>query len=393
MVTDAKKEYTLIETQAALLDFHQAVRSVPWMCFDTEFVGEKRFVTRLCLIQASTPVGNYLIDPFKLDDLDPFLTLVRDPAIKKITHAGDNDYRLLYELYQVTPKNVFDTQIAAGFAGYKYPVSLRKLVDTELKWPLKKAYTVTNWEARPFDAKQLRYALLDILPLQPLWQALEKKLRRMERLDWAEEEFLHLEQADLYIKDPNKEALDSRLIRSLNNREQIFLIRLYEWRRQMAEDKNYSKEMILPGKLLPQIVRAIQSGKEALLDNRRIPDKIAERHGATFERLYQQPPTQEEKRLLRQITTEEEEDPREEMLLELLYLAIKYRCLESDISLNLTMSKTLLKRLRAEPALAETLLEKGWRGRFLGEHFLGWLRDFDRLRLNVGPEGIQLQLP
>ena len=139
-------DFTLIENQQALQQFGEINNSISWLGFDTEFVGEKRFFTRLCLIQVITENGLFLIDPFKVKDLGVFLDMLTDPDIVKITHAGDNDYRLIHTDYGIIPRNVFDTQIAAGFVGYKYPVSFRKLVEGELNIFLSKGYAVADWE-------------------------------------------------------------------------------------------------------------------------------------------------------------------------------------------------------------------------------------------------------
>lgn len=107
--------FTYIDTEKQLLDFINDNRDIKWMAFDTEFVGEKRYHPLLCLIQVVTENGSYIIDPIPLPSLSPFLSLIENERIVKITHAGDNDYRLLNNLYGVVPKNIFDTQVAAGF--------------------------------------------------------------------------------------------------------------------------------------------------------------------------------------------------------------------------------------------------------------------------------------
>lgn len=391
-MTTNTQSFELIENQEALNEFGRKNSLIEWMCFDTEFVGEKRFVTRLCLIQVATPLGNYLIDPFPVKDFSPLLRLLEAPSVVKVTHAGDNDYRLFYEQFQTVPRNVFDTQIAAGMVGYRYPVSLRNLVEGELNMHLKKGYTVADWETRPFNRRQLKYAFNDIQPLYALWQSLQGKLQDLERLAWAREEFAQLEDEEFYIKDPNKEALDSRLINSLRPREQVFLIRLYAWRRQVAKEKNHSKEMVLPRKMIGQIVRTIQSGQDALKNNRRIPDKIVRKYGALFEELYQGEISKEERRLLKRINRQESDDPREDILIEMLYLLVKYQCLEQQISENLVLPRGLLKKLKSDTELVEELFGDGWRREFLGANFLTWLRHYDQLEVAMSDQEIKLLL-
>ena len=92
-------EYIYIDQDAQLQAFIQENKNITWMAFDTEFVGEKRYFPLLCLIQAVTEHGSYIIDPIKLKSVKPFLELIENEHITKITHAGDNDYRLLNNLF------------------------------------------------------------------------------------------------------------------------------------------------------------------------------------------------------------------------------------------------------------------------------------------------------
>ncbi len=383
MSLGTQEPFILIENQSRLDQFRAENKNVDWFAFDTEFVGEKRFHTRICLIQVATINGNYLIDPFQVNDMSPFLDFITDPAILKVTHAGENDYRLLYANYGIVPVNTFDTQIAAGFIGYKYPISFQKLVEAELSIYLKKGYAVADWEARPLKSKQLRYALDDILYLFDLWRSQHQKLSALGRQKWAEEEFKILESSSQYQKDPNKEALNNNLMKALRPKEQLFLLRLFKWRYNQAKEKDYSKEMVLPNKLLGQIVRTISAGQEALINNRRIPDKISRRHGGAFEQMYRNHATQEEKLVLKKISSKEIEDPRQEILVEMLYLVLKYHCIENDVSPNLVMSKSLLKKIRNNKNLSDSLLGNGWRRSFLGEDFSNWLLNMDRLQVKL----------
>ncbi len=387
-----RPDFIFIDQQEDLLRFREANEGISWMSFDTEFVGEKRFVTSLCLVQAMTDRGLYLIDPIALNDLSPFLELIENEAIVKITHAGDNDYRLLNTLFDTVPKNVFDTQIAAGFAGYKYPASFRRLVEGELNWSLGKGYAVTDWEMRPFSPKQLEYALEDVLPLYDLWEKLSDRLSKEGRLHWAEEEFTLLESADFYYKNPHHEALNSDLMKALNKREQIFLLRLLDWRRRTAEEKNYSKEMVLSSKHFSHLVRGIASGREALFRNRRLPDKMIAQYGQLFEEMFREPATEAEKELLRQIPKEEEDDPREEMLQELLYFLVKYQSLEKGLTPGMVMPRNAIKKLRNGDTWLRENLQKGWRRELLGDSLTECLCNFEQLDLSVVENRVELLL-
>ena len=385
------RNYTFIDTEAGLEKFKDDNLGIDWMCFDTEFVGEKRYYTLLCVIQIKTQNGNYVIDPLQLSHIDPVLDMLADPQIVTITHAGENDYRLLARQYDLTPVNTFDTQIAAAFIGYKYPVSFQKLVSSELNIQLSKGYTVTNWEARPLSKQQIDYALDDILPLYDLWQKQRNLLLSLDRLHWAEEEFQRLEESAHYEKTAYDEALQSNLMHKSNRREKIFLLRLYKWRREVAAFKNYSKEMILPSKLIGHIVKGMRSGKKALKDNRRLPNNIIEQQWETFQGFYQADVTQEERDALKKLKKNRDEDPKTDLLYEILYSVIKYKCLEEDVAASIAFPRGDLKKIKENPLHAEHLFGKGWRQEFFGKTFTDWLKHFGKLDIEIGQDIIQLK--
>lgn len=384
--------FELITTKEGLEHFAQINADIEWMCFDSEFVGEKRFTTRLCLIQVATEHGLFLIDPFPLKNLGPFLKMIEDAKIVKITHAGENDYRLLYATHGTIPKNTFDTQIAAGFLGYRYPLAFKKLVETELKINLNKSFTVADWEARPFNQNQLKYAIQDIEPLYDLWKKQEADLERHHRLHWAEEEFRTLEREAYYARDPHHEALNSDLMKSLNKRERLFLLRLFEWRRKTAEEKNYSKEMVLPSKFMSQIVRSMRSGRAGLRENRRIPDKFAGDLWPVMNELYIREISEDEKFLLRQVPTEDEENANEEILTEFLYLIIRHQCMQNGVSHALALPRNWFKKIKSDPGFAEEVFTQGWRKELFGSTFIRWLSQPENLRIEIKPDVIELRL-
>lgn len=386
--------FELIEQQSQLDHFYAVNRQCEWMGLDTEFVGEKRFVTLLCLIQVSTPNGNYIIDPLQLNDLGPFFQLIQDPAILKITHAGENEYRIFYQQYDVVPANVFDTQLAAAFLGYKHPVSFRRLAENELGLKVDKTLTTADWEARPLNKSYLRYALDDVAPLHALMQQMETKLRKHGRLEWAREEFALLENADYYAKDPNDEALNNSMMKSLNFKEKIFMLRLYQWRREQAEAKNYSKEMILPAKYIAPIVKGISAGLDALRHNRRLPERTIQQFGRLFVQFYQQTATAEEKNILNRLDLPEEDndDPMEEIMQEMLYLLVRYKCLESGITPAFVMPKGVLRKLKSNPEDMPENLETGWRRQMLGEDIFLWMKHYERLEMSVASGRIELRV-
>ncbi|MEO0340314.1 MAG: hypothetical protein AAF242_14025, partial [Bacteroidota bacterium] len=276
------------------------------------------------------------------------------------------------------------------FIGYKYPVSFQKLVGNELGIQVNKSYTVTNWEARPLSNQQIDYALGDVIPLYDLWQTMHRKLEKLGRLSWAKEEFVKLESSGFFEKGPYDEALQSNLMQKANQREKIFLLRLYKWRNEVAAYKNYSKEMILPSKLIGHIMKGMRSGKKALKDNRRLPNKIVEQQWSTLEQFYRKEATPEEKALVKNIKRNGVEDPEKDLIYEMLYSVIKYKCLQQKLAVNIAFPRGDLKKIKENSNYADEVFSNGWRQDFFGQTFNEWLKQHQNLRIEIGEEVIQI---
>lgn len=384
--------YIFIADLDAYDDFLKSNQEVDWLVFDTEFVGEKRYHTLICLLQVGTVNGFYIIDPFAIKDLSGFYALLENPAILKITHAGENDYRLLFRAHGTLPKNVFDTQVAAGFVGYNYPTSFGRLVENECGVSLGKGYTVSNWESRPINKKQIQYALNDVLYLKELYDKLSEKLRTAGRVEWAAEEFSKMETAIHYEIDIYRDAFNSAIIKKLNPQEQVFLIRLFEWRRQTAERRNHSKEMALPAKFIGPIIKNIRSGRAALKNHRRLPNHIVEKYWDTFNELHQAKTTDEEKELLKNIPASLPDSTGQETSMELMTLLLKMKAEREDLATGLMTQGVDIKRMKADLRFFDPKLSVGWRKEFIGEAMLHWIKNREHLEVDFSREEVVLKL-
>jgi len=376
MIGDTTTTYTFVNTATQLEEVCELLNQQEWVSFDTEFIGEKRYFTLLCLLQVHCPAGSFLIDPMALPNLIPFFKVIENPDVLKITHAGENDYRILYHTFNILPKNVFDTQIAAGFVGYNYPTAFRKIVEKELKIRLKKGFAVAEWDRRPLSDKHLQYALNDVIYLNDLYIKLTAKLNSSDRQIWCQKEMDKLEDADHYYVNPNAEALNNNMMPHLGKREQIFMLRLFDWRKQEAKRKDYSKEMILQGKYINHIVKNIQQGPTALKNNRLLPKTFFKKYGEVFMDLYERPASEEEKAVLSEIPVRKDSSPFEDITHDILYALIKRRCIRQGVSQNLLFSKSSLKLFRKNP----NWLGNNWRAEVLGESLVSLLQRSHQLK-------------
>ena len=189
-----KTKPKLVEDDAALAKLIADLRkpgddgAPPAFAYDSEFIGESTYHPRLCLIQVATTTRVALIDPLAEIDLGPFWELIADAGVRKVVHAGEQDLEPVVRLGGAEPKNVFDTQVAAGFCGLPYPASLAKLVEHFVGVRLGKGLTFTQWDQRPLSGKQLAYAADDVRFLPAAVAALDAALGEGERRRWAAEE-------------------------------------------------------------------------------------------------------------------------------------------------------------------------------------------------------------
>lgn len=360
----------------------ETLAQATWIGFDTEFVGEKSYIPVLCLIQVVSDHDIYLVDTLRVHNLRKFLALVENPEILKITHAGDNDYRLLNILYGTVPRNTFDTQIAAGFVGYNYPAGFAKIVERELRVTLAKSHTVADWEARPIDPKALDYAVEDVKYLPALHEKLTKKLARHHRESWSREENRKWETPDFYTVNPNKELLANDFVHQLDLREQVFLMRLYRWRVERAMELNVPKEQVLQSRFISTVLRATKDGPGAFRANRTLPENVWKKNLDTWQELWRTKTTDEEKEFLTSLPKPVPENPEREWTMELLYHFVKKQCLEHEISAALLLPKGDFNRLKAGSDDFDHDLLRGWRAELLGAELVHWLQKGGKIKVN-----------
>src|SRR5712692_4859495 len=138
------------------------VRAARRMGLDTEFLREKTYFARLCLVQVATPDRIFLIDPTRGLDISLLSDLLADPDVETVVHAGWQDLQLFYQRTGHVPANVFDVQLAAGFAGLSASLAYGRLVQELTGVELEKGEAYTDWCRRPLTDKQLRYAADDV---------------------------------------------------------------------------------------------------------------------------------------------------------------------------------------------------------------------------------------
>ena len=193
----------LIENTSELISFCQELNRKPFIAVDLEFLREKSYYAKLCLIQVAAPDTAAIIDPLAPGiELEAFFAVLHNPEVVKVFHSGRQDIEIIYHQAGFIPEPLFDTQTAAQVFGFGEAISYENLVKTILGIQLDKSCRLSDWSLRPLDAKQLEYALSDVTHLVPVYEHLRGKLAESGREHWLDEEFAALADPETYIVHP-----------------------------------------------------------------------------------------------------------------------------------------------------------------------------------------------
>lgn len=260
-------------------------RSSGQLAIDTEFVGEGRYLTELCLVQAAVrnPDGGEdlveIIDPIEGEGpVEPLAEVLADPEVEIVLHAGRQDVALLKRCWETTVTNIFDTQVAAAFAGMRaqigYDAMLRKLLGVSLP----KGAGFTHWDRRPLTSEQVEYARGDVLHLLDAADRLQETLEEMGRSEWVAEECLPLEEAS-DLRDPRTALEKLPKGGSLDPQERAVALSLVEWRDRVAARENRQPNKVLQDGAIVDIARRSPTDREQLRQIRGLHEGVLRRRG------------------------------------------------------------------------------------------------------------------
>jgi ribonuclease D len=239
-----------IADEAAFTTAMGQLNQQPVLALDLEFDDNRyTYGLTLCLIQIADTHTCFLIDPFRIKDLQPLWRLIADPAVVKIFHSASNDILLLKKL-GCQPRNILDTELAAKLLDYAR-TSFANMMAVVLDVEIDKSYQVSNWNTRPLVAAQLLYAANDVVYLHPLRDILLERIRALGRLSWLDEECRLLELIEQ--KDQTDRYLKLRGADRLTYYEMFMLKQLYDFREKLAIHLNKPSGSVIPTDVLVEL--------------------------------------------------------------------------------------------------------------------------------------------
>jgi ribonuclease D len=247
----------LITSTGSLKDFCNSALLSAYVTIDTEFLREKTYYSKLCLIQMAFP-GDGVNDSALIDvqseniDLNPIFELFENENILKVFHAARQDLEIFYINNNIFPKPFFDTQVAAMVCGFGEQVGYETLARKLALVSVDKSSRFTNWAQRPLSDEQLNYAISDVTHLRTIYEELRVMLDENERSHWVDEELAVLLDPKTYLNDPLKSW--KRIKLRNNNLGFLALIKsLANFRETEAQSRNIPRNRVLRDEMILEL--------------------------------------------------------------------------------------------------------------------------------------------
>lgn len=244
---------TLLTTTESIANFCASLANAEFVTVDTEFMRERTYWPKLCLVQLGGPTESVAIDPLVKDiDLTPLFDLMANPKILKVFHAARQDVEIFYNLTGHVPTPMFDTQVAAMVCGFGESASYETLADKLAGAKIDKSSRFTDWAHRPLTEKQIDYALGDVIHLRKVYTRLRDQLEKSNRIEWVREEMETLTSPSTYKIDP-QEIWRRFKWRADKPRLRALLRELAAWREVECQRLNVPRNRVVRDEALMEI--------------------------------------------------------------------------------------------------------------------------------------------
>ncbi|MEW6719360.1 MAG: ribonuclease D [Thermodesulfobacteriota bacterium] len=362
----------LVTDAAELRAVVSGMRRAGRIGFDTEFVGEKSYYPRLCLVQLGTEDAVFAVDPLAVEDLSPLDELLFDPTILKVVHAGGQDLKIVYQRTGRVPAPVFDTQVAAALLGHPVQAAYAAVVRGFLGVDVKKGHSYSDWCARPLSSSQLSYALDDVRYLPALHDRMVSRLRKEGRLAWIEPEFSALASPATYESPPEEEYRRVKGWTGLDPRRLAVLRGLIAWREREARRRDVPRRRVLSDESALAIARSRAADEEALRRVRGLEWKVGGETSAAVLDVVRDALALREERLPGQAPSRPRGNGERSSVVPLLGALLRSRARAHRVAPELLANAEELERLAAGERDGLAVLS-GWRLDLVGKELLALL--------------------
>ncbi|MGJ8651911.1 MAG: ribonuclease D [Opitutaceae bacterium] len=378
----------MITTTEELAEAVRSAQEAGAVGIDTEFIWDRTYYATLGVVQIGYPDGHcVLVDAPEIEDWSPFAELMSDESVVKILHDAQQDLTILYRACGGYPKNIFDTQRSAGFAGLSSTISLSELLKTLQKVRLDKSETRSNWLARPLTDAQIEYAEDDVRYSTRLMVKIMERAEKLGRKDWILDEMKMYEVESLYGEsDPDYEMPRVRGSGSLTNQQRNVLRALGSWREKKARSRNLPRNFILSDDAIVSLLRRPPKSADEIMPMKGLSERGLERNRKYIWGAIQRGMEGDLPDLPNGRHQGPAPDDGYEARVDLSLAFIKGTCLAAKIDPSLIGNRAEITALVLEANDADPerhRILRGWRGDFCGQHLLSILQGNGSITINT----------
>lgn len=356
-----------INTAASFEEFIDRAQDSSVLAIDTEFIREKTYYPRLCLLQFATEECVAVVDPFEVKDLGSLAHILENSNVMKLFHAGSQDIEILYRHTGALPWPLFDTQVAAALLGHSHQTGLGSLVSSFLGVSLKKGDSFTDWSRRPLAESQIKYAADDVIYLPELYQTMTGMLSESGRLDWLESDFRELSDAARYVIDPYERYKRLKRGNQLNRRQLAAAREIAAWREIAAQERDIPRKWLLTDEQIVESCKREPRTIDELFLIRGIKDHLSTKDSREVVKLMKKGLELPEADLPVAETLNSNE-PNVDSAIDLMLALTRLRAKENGIAMQTLASQAELAKVARGHTDCDIL--KGWRRKIIGDEFL-----------------------
>ncbi len=371
-----------IASQSELEAFVERSRSSHVLAIDTEFLREKTYYPKLCLLQMATDDEDVVVDPFAVEDLTVLKPLLLDEGIMKVFHSGRQDIEIIFYEIGCIPQPLFDTQVAAALLGRLQQVGYGALVHSVCGVRLKKMDSFTDWSARPLSESQLSYAREDVIYLPQMYEAMTSELEEKGRLSWLDAELEPLTLVETYQEDERERFRRLKHVTQLNQRQMAVARELAAWREIAARTRNIPRKWVLTDEQIVEACKREPRTIDDLFMVRGVRERVSTRDARQIVELVcsalDSPPSAWPE-IVNANRNEANVDVQVDMLMALVHMCAQ----QNDIAVPTLASHSDLTEI-ARGHYKDANVMKGWRRELIGNDLRDLLEGRTRLRIEAG---------
>lgn len=368
------------------------------LALDTEFLRERTYYPKLCLVQLASPTILAAVDPLACQDLGPLWKVLLDGR-EVVLHASSQDLEIVQRLAGDLPRRVFDTQIASAFLGLGDSVGYSRMVDMLTGDSPRRSEAYTDWSVRPLHPEQLEYALDDVRWLLQCAEILEARVAERGRREWLQEELETATAAICHSPEPLQQWSRVSGARSLPSRALAVLREIAAWREEEAVRRDEPRQRLVPDRVLLEIARRTPHNEAQVRRLRGLHPREADRSmSAILAAVGRGLAVPDADRPAFPTLPPRVDDPAVEAVASFLDAAMRERARELEMASRLLGTRAeleLMVRLELGGSIDEhgpdaIGLLRGWRRTVVGDDLLALLRGRVALRVHRGPGGLGL---